>query len=115
MPIEGFEARVERRGESAVVIAEGELDMATSPDLRAALREPAVTEATSVVLDLRAVTFMDSSGLGIIVGQHKRARERGSRFAVAVAGADNVARILSLSGLDEVLEIVGDPDEVPTG
>ena len=115
MSTEGFQARVERRGQSAVVVAEGEIDMASSPDLRAALRDPGVVDAASVVLDLRGVTFMDSSGLGIIVGQHKRARERGSRFAIAVAGADNVGRILSLSGLDEVLEIIGDPDEAAAG
>jgi anti-sigma B factor antagonist len=115
MPTEGFQARIERRGQGAVVVAEGEIDMASSPELRAALRDPGASAAPTVVLDLRAVTFMDSSGLGIIVGQHKRARESGSRFAVATAGADNVERILSLSGLTEVLEIVGDPDEALTG
>jgi anti-sigma B factor antagonist len=115
MPTEGFEARVERRADGAVVVAEGEIDMATSPTLREALREPAAAEAAALVLDLRAVSFMDSSGLGIIVGQHKRARERGSRFAVAVDGAENVERILSLSGLTEVLEIVAHPEEALAG
>ena len=66
-------------------------------------------------LDLREVTFMDSSGLGVIVGQHKRAREEGFRFAVAVAGAAEVERILELSGLVAVLDIVDASDQLLAG
>ena len=77
-----------------MVVASGEIDLSTSPELREPLRRPECQAAT-VVLDLRAVTFMDSSGLGVIVGQNKRAREHGFRFAVAVAGRAGVERILA--------------------
>ena len=93
-----------------VVIAAGEIDLATSPQLRDALLAPEVN-SSSVVLDLREVTFIDSSGLGVIVGQQKRAQEREERFAVAVGGSLAVQRILDLSGLVKVLDIVDDPSE----
>jgi anti-anti-sigma factor len=109
-----FSITRERRDGAVVVAARGEIDMSTSPELRAALRDPDV-RAALVVLDLREVTFMDSSGLGVIVGQNKRAREEGYRFAVAVEGAAGVRRILELSGLLEVLQVVATPDEALAG
>jgi anti-anti-sigma factor len=105
-----FTVRTEPRENGAVVIAGGEIDLATSPRLRAALLEPEA-HAASVVLDLREVTFIDSSGLGVIVGQQKRAQERGEQFAVAVGGAAAVQRILELSGLAKVLDVVSDPQD----
>ena len=61
------------------------------------------------MLDLRQVTFIDSSGLGVIVGQQKRSQEEGSSFSIAVAGASAVQRILDLSGLIKILDVVADP------
>ena len=104
-----FDVRRARRNGTMVVIASGEIDLASSPELRAALYHPDA-RADTVMLDLRDVTFMDSSGLGVIVGQHQRAREEGFRFAVAVAGAAEVQRILALSGLATVLDIVDASD-----
>jgi anti-sigma B factor antagonist len=104
-----FEVRRDRRNGAVVVIAAGEIDLASSPELRAALYDPE-TRADTIMLDLREVTFMDSSGLGVIVGQHKRAREEGFRFRVAIDGASEVQRILELSGLVTVLDIVDASD-----
>jgi anti-anti-sigma factor len=108
-----FSVRCEERDEGAVVVVTGEVDMSTSPALREQLLAPEALRDI-VVLDLRAVTFMDSSGLGAIVSQHKRARERGFRFVVAVGGAAAVERILVLAQLTQVLEVVQTPDEAFT-
>jgi anti-anti-sigma factor len=105
-----FKVHHEVREGGVVVIASGEIDLASSPELRKALLDPEAM-APAVVLDLRQVTFIDSSGLGVIVGQQKRARERDEAFAVVIAGASAVERILELSGLVKVLDIVGDPSE----
>jgi anti-anti-sigma factor len=109
-----FSVRCEQRDGAAVVVVTGEVDMSTSPALREQLRAPEA-QAETVVLDLREVSFMDSSGLGAIVGQHKRAREHGFRFAVAVGGATGVERILVLAQLTQVLEIVQSPVDVLSG
>jgi anti-anti-sigma factor len=109
-----FEVRADPRDGAVVVVASGEIDLSSSPELRAALRDPSA-RADTVVLDLRDVTFMDSSGLGVIVGQHKRAREEGFRFGVAIDGAPGVERILELSGLTTVLSLIDPSDELLAG
>ncbi len=92
------------------MIAAGEIDLATSPNLRAELLKPEA-QASKVVLDLRQVTFIDSSGLGVIVGQQKRSQEEGQAFSSVVDGASAVQRILDLSGLIKILDVVTDPAE----
>jgi anti-sigma B factor antagonist len=105
-----FKVRWEPRGGGVVVVASGEIDLATSPELRAALLDEQA-QAPIVVLDLREVTFIDSSGLGVIVGQQKRSQEDGHNFSVAVQGASAVQRILDLSGLIKILDVIADPAE----
>jgi anti-sigma B factor antagonist len=104
-----FEAHCERRGEAVVVSVAGEIDLVTSEELQAVLRAPAAQAAT-VVLDLRAVTFIDSSGLSVIVAEHQRAQAAQNRLVVALEGAPLVARLFDLTGLAGTLETVPDPD-----
>lgn len=100
--------RCERRDGAWLAIAAGEIDMASAPELRRALE--ADGDAGLVVLDLRAVTFLDSSALGLIVGQLRRARERGSRFAVAAGHGSEARRLLELAGLLGTVEVVEAPE-----
>ena len=62
-----------------VIAVNGDLDLYTSPSLRTNLHE---VTADKIALDLTDVTFIDSSGLGAIVGALKHVRERGGAFAV---------------------------------
>jgi anti-sigma B factor antagonist len=103
-----FSVRCERRDGAWVTIAGGEIDMSSAPELRSALA--ADGGAALVVLDLRAVTFLDSSALGVIVAQLRRARERGSRFAVAAGPGSEARRLLELSGLLGTVEVVEAPE-----
>ncbi|HEY6889442.1 MAG TPA: STAS domain-containing protein [Solirubrobacter sp.] len=109
-----FDVRWEQRDAGVVVIATGEIDLWSAPEVNAALAKHRTRDA-SVVLDLRGVTFMDSSGLGLIVESNQRARKHGFRFAVAVGGASDVHRILEMSGLTQVLEFVDDPEAFLAG
>lgn len=85
----------------------GEIDLHTAPTLRAAL-EPAVDAAgdshPAVVVDLSGVAFIDSTGLGELVGAHKALVEKGARLHLA-ASNERVRRLLSITGLDEVLDV----------
>lgn len=94
-----------------VVTLRGEIDAFTAPSLREDLR--ALVEergATAVVIDLGAVTFLDSSALGALVGVLRRLRERDGRLVV-VQPETAARRIFELTGLDAVLELHDDRDE----
>jgi anti-anti-sigma factor len=99
----------ERRGEATVLVVEGELDLSTVDTLRDTLRSQEARAAT-VVLDLRRLAFIDSSGLSLVVAEQQRAREDGFRFVVAVGGAPAVQRLFELTGLQGTLTLVEDPD-----
>jgi len=96
-----------------VVVAEGELDLGSVELLRDALRGPD-GRGDTVVLDLRKLTFIDSSGLSLVVGEHQRARAESFDFAVAVGGAREVQRLFDLAGLQETVRLVEHPDSVFT-
>jgi len=87
-----FGVRRERRETGVVIVASGEIDLWSAPEVKAALAEQGSRECP-VVLDLRGVTFMDSSGLGLIVESNQRARKQGFRFAVAIGGAESASSL----------------------
>ncbi|MCW2996179.1 MAG: hypothetical protein JWQ18_3674 [Conexibacter sp.] len=103
-----FSVAVVQDDARAVVTVRGELDLATAPELEAALL-PGLREGGSAVLDLRGLEFMDSTGVRVIVAAHLAAQEHGGALTVVRTIPDGaVARVLEISGLDEVLDIVDD-------
>jgi anti-sigma B factor antagonist len=81
----------------------GEIDFANRDLLDAQIAELWDSGWATVVLDLSEVTFLDSSGLQVLMAHHHRAARTGSRFAIA-DGSPMVSRVLALTGLDRVLE-----------
>jgi anti-sigma B factor antagonist len=111
------EFTVDERNEGpAVVLAvAGELDLRTSPELEERLERAFGAGAELVILDLRQIEFMDSTGLRVLLGAHQRAHESGRRFAL-VRGADQVERVLTLTGVRDLLTVVDAPEELlPAG
>lgn len=96
-------------GDGALVAPRGDLDLATVGALDGALRR-AEESYELVVLDLRQVPFMDSSGLHALIAADLRMRERGGRLVI-VQGGDQIRRLLGLTGADKQLEVVEDPAE----
>jgi anti-anti-sigma factor len=91
--------------EPTVIAPEGELDIATVGDFRAALWDAAREGAGAVVVDLSQVSFIDSTGLGAIVELHSRLRRSGRRLAVVAPGGSAPAVLLGLAGLRDRLPI----------
>jgi anti-sigma B factor antagonist len=98
-------------GRTAVIVLAGELDLAGAADLE---RELAGVDARAVVVDLRGLGFMDSSGLRALTVAAQRAQRAGCRFAL-VPGAAQVMRVFDVTRMRERLEFVGDPGEVIAG
>ncbi len=94
-----------QRGGSLALVVQGELDMATSPLLDEALARARATDAASIVVDLRAVSFIDSSGLHVLI-RHARA-EDGARVRLT-KGSPQTQRVFELSGALEYLPFVSD-------
>jgi anti-sigma B factor antagonist len=89
--------------EKTVVVAPvGDLDLATAPALREMLIELVAAGMVRVVVDLADVTFIDSSGLGILVGAAKRLEAANGRLAIRNP-RPQAQQVLELTGLDEVL------------
>jgi anti-anti-sigma factor len=97
-----LDVHVHHIGDTAVVAPEGELDLATAHRLGAALAGEADHGAPRVVLDLRQLTFVDSSGIGIIVKFKRHFAVEGVRFGV-VKGDDNVQRAFALCHVEPLL------------
>jgi anti-sigma B factor antagonist len=94
---------VERRDGTTLVLLRGDLDLATAPDLRETLIE-VIDEGARIVIDMVAVEFLDSAGLGILVGGLKRARSRGGDLELVCSNSE-VLKPLELTGLDRVFTI----------
>lgn len=92
---------VRHEGDVVVVEVGGDLDVQTGPALREELYALAAQGEADVVLDLSRVGFLDSSGLGVLVGGLKRMRA--SQGSLRLAGCTAaVADVLNLTGLNRV-------------
>ena len=109
--VEPFAIEVSEREERVDVIPRGELDMASAPELEQTIM-PRLERGTWVLLDLRSLDFIDSSGLRVVVAAHRAAEERGGRFTCVRGGpGTTVHRIVEIAGIDGVIEMVDDPAE----
>jgi anti-anti-sigma factor len=82
----------------------GEIDTYTVPDVRAAFEKLTLAPVATVVVDLRDVTFLDSSGLGAIIGLYHRVVAADARLQL-VCG-DLTLRLVRLMHLDQVIDVV---------
>ena len=102
-----FAVDVQRRNDVAIVQPHGELDLATVETLRAAL--DGVEKAGRLVLDLRGLSFIDSTGLHLLVALHRRAQRDGFQLTL-VAPAPPADKAIQVSGLDQALPFVAADD-----
>jgi anti-sigma B factor antagonist len=100
---------MDREGKVVIELI-GELDISNAARVEQELREIEERNPPAVVLDLRRLQFLDSTGLRLIVAADARTRERGARLAV-VPGPDRVHRVFTITFVDKRLDFVSDPGE----
>ena len=91
-------------GEWQVLDVAGEVDLSTAPALRARIDDVVASGGRRLVVDLADVSFMDSSGLSVLVSGFKGMREAGGGMAVVCPNAA-IAKIFSITGLDRVFPV----------
>jgi len=100
----------EGEGQTRVTLV-GELDIASAPQFEEGLEKVEANSPGVLVLDLREVEFIDSTGLRAVISADERARSAERRFVI-VRGTPAVERVFSVTQLDQRLEIVDDPAAV---
>jgi anti-sigma B factor antagonist len=106
-----FAVHTHTTGRTVRLALSGELDIVSTPVLEKTMAELSASDAELVVVDLRGLQFMDSTGLHLLIQAQQQAHDLGRRFAL-VRGPDQVQRLFDLTGLTETLTIVGSPDEL---
>jgi anti-sigma B factor antagonist len=106
-----LEVEVTENGAVTILALTGELDISGIGRVEEELRQVEEKSPGAVVLDLRGLTFMDSSGLRLVLEADMRARREARRFAI-VPGPESVHRVFLIALLDKRLEFVDDPAQV---
>jgi anti-sigma B factor antagonist len=106
-----FRVDVRNDAGAAVIVVGGELDLASSPTLEQEIESVLRSDAEAVILDLRELEFMDSTGLSVLVKAHHAAQES-QRPLYLVRGPSQVHRLLTLTGVEERLTVLDAPEDV---
>lgn len=97
-------------GDSYLLRLSGEIDLYAAPQLENELETVIRAGAVHVLIDLTDVPFLDSSGLGVLLGASRRL----GRDALALTGLSlETRRVLEITGADRVLAVIAAPREVP--
>lgn len=102
---------VDKLDERIVVHVAGEVDLANAPELDGQLASVMTEAPSQLVVDLTNVTFMDSTGLGVLVRALKRSRELDIRLDLIVTN-ERVLKVFGITGLDTVLPIHSSMDSI---
>jgi anti-sigma B factor antagonist len=96
--------------EHTVLEIGGEIDVYTAPRLREQLVELADAGRNRLIVDLARVDFLDSTGLGVLVGAHRRTKAGEGSFSL-VCPHERLMKIFRITGLDSVFEIHSSVEE----
>ena len=99
-----IDLKTENGGETLVFKLRGSLDLATAPTVRAALSDATEKGSQDLIVDLTQLEFLDSTGLGVLIGAHRRAAERGGSFRLIVSDGP-ISRLLNITGLIGVFAV----------
>ena len=97
-----------------VMAVTGEIDLFTAPEFKQHLSQPIDDGVERLVVDLTATTFIDSSSLGVLIGAHRRLKQRKGSLVV-VCDNDAIVKTFKITGLDGVFTLVRSLDDALDG
>jgi len=97
-----------------LVSVTGEIDLFTAPEFKQSLSGPIDDGAGRVIVDLSATTFIDSSSLGVLIGAHRRLKQREGSLVV-VCDNETIVKTFRITGLDSVFTLVPSLDDALDG
>jgi len=101
-------------GSMSIIAPHGELDVSVQQTLLAEIDRVLAKRPVVLAVDLRGLTFMDSTGVHALISTGLRCQEQGQRFFV-IRGGGHIDRVLNACGVDGCFEMVGGPDQLPDG
>jgi anti-sigma B factor antagonist len=97
-----------------VVAVTGEIDLFTAPEFKQRMSKPIEDGVAKLVVDLSATTFIDSSSLGVLIGAHRRLKQRDGSLVV-VCDNEAIVKTFKITGLDGVFTLVPSLDDALDG
>jgi anti-sigma B factor antagonist len=99
-----IDLKTEDGGETLTFKLRGSLDLATAPTIRAALTDATEKGKHHLIVDLTGLEFLDSTGLGVLIGAHRRTVEKNGSFRLIVNDGP-ISRLLNITGLIAVFAV----------
>lgn len=105
-----LDIKTEREDGVCRMTLRGEVDIYTSPQLKQEIVDTVEDGCKNLLIDLDQVAFIDSSGLGVLVGGLRRVKERSGTLRL-VCTRDNILKIFRITGLDKVFPVFSTLEE----
>ncbi|MHB0977379.1 MAG: STAS domain-containing protein [Candidatus Aquicultorales bacterium] len=97
-----------------IVSVVGECDISTAPVLKDVLQSlviPAIDKPARVVVDLRGMTYMDSSAFWVLAAANRKVTERGGGLALVAGAGQPILRVIKLLNMDRIMGVFSTPEE----
>ncbi len=98
-------------GEHTVIKLKGEVDIYTAPSLRETIVDALEKGRVKIAVDLDEVDFLDSTGLGVLVGGLKRVKNQNGELGI-ICSQEKILRIFKITGLTKIFKMYGSADEL---
>jgi len=108
-----LDVKLENIGEFSLIGLSGEVDVYSAPKLRETIKDLVDEGKYNIVVDLEKVAFLDSTGLGVLVGGLKRVKHHSGELGV-ICNQEKILRIFRITGLTKVFPIYRSRDELLT-
>jgi anti-sigma B factor antagonist len=109
-----LDVETSKRDDASVLTLRGEIDVYTAPRLRQAIVDLVESGERRIVVDMEKVDFLDSTGLGVLVGGLKRVKTNEGTLSVVVT-QDKILKIFEITGLNRVFPITATVDDALQG